>query len=150
MPDMDDQTGRNKNTNASGEVSPRGTGGVGALLRREGLYSSTRVRKAEEMKRDVVNLLELGRGVELDTSAETFWGLLNAVTEYVDHHTGKVDRDRLVHSLLSDGMAFEMRACSEISKVAKTAKDDTDQPFRHPVGFPLTGGGGMVTVRASK
>jgi phage/plasmid-like protein (TIGR03299 family) len=81
----------------------------------------TRLRKAEEMRRQIIELLESGRGMELDTSAGTFWGLLNAVTEYVDHHTGRADGDRLVHSLLGDGMAFKMKAYNEISKAAKAA-----------------------------
>lgn len=81
----------------------------------------TRLRKAEEIRRQIIELLGSGRGMELDTSAGTFWGLLNAVTEYVDHHTGKTDGDRLVHSLLGDGMAFKMKAYSEISKAAKAA-----------------------------
>ena len=72
MPDMDEQNGRNGKKAASGEVAPRatrrtftrayklaivkeaaslrGTGGVGALLRREGLYSSTLVQWRREFE----------------------------------------------------------------------------------------------------
>ena len=69
---MDEQNGRNAKQAASGEVSPRatrrtfsrayklaivkeaaalrGTGGIGALLRREGLYSSTLVQWRREFE----------------------------------------------------------------------------------------------------
>jgi Domain of unknown function (DUF932) len=46
-------------------------------------------KKTEEIRRAkgaVSELRESGKGMQMDGSRGTFWGLLNAVLEYVDHH----------------------------------------------------------------
>jgi hypothetical protein len=51
----------------------------------------------------------------------TFWGVLNAFLEFVDHHH-KVEGPRIAYTLLGDGMDFKMKAFQMLQKeVAKAA-----------------------------
>jgi phage/plasmid-like protein (TIGR03299 family) len=49
-----------------------------------------RVRKA---RKHISDLRQSGRGMNLDGSKGTFWGVLNAVLEFVDHHQEATNRD---------------------------------------------------------
>jgi hypothetical protein len=62
-------------------------------------------------------LRENGKGMELNGSRGTLWGLLNAVLEYVDHHR-EVNGSRLSYALLGDGMELKVRAFDMIQKEA--------------------------------
>jgi hypothetical protein len=58
--------------------------------------------------------------MDLDGSKGTFWGVLNAVLEYVDHHR-EVKDSRLAYALLGDGMDLKMRAFSVIQNESARA-----------------------------
>lgn len=52
-----------------------------------------------------------GRGATLETARETGWGWLNAVTEYVDHHSrARSEENRLASALWGQGDALKSRA----------------------------------------
>ena len=64
--------------------------------------------------RDKINALrEEGKGASLKGSAGTFWGALNAILEFVDHHKD-VNGSRVAYALLGDGMDLKMRAFAMI------------------------------------
>jgi Domain of unknown function (DUF932) len=63
-------------------------------------------------------LREKGKGLELSGSRGTFWGLLNAVLEYVDHHS-KVSGSRLSYALLGDGMELKVKAFDMIQNMVQ-------------------------------
>ena len=68
-------------------------------------------------RRAISDLRESGKGMHLEGSRGTFWGLLNAVLEYVDHHR-EVKGSRLSYAFLGDGMDLKVRAFSLIQKEA--------------------------------
>jgi phage/plasmid-like protein (TIGR03299 family) len=51
-----------------------------------------------------------GRGMELPTAQGTRWGLLNAVTEWVDHEMGRTGDSRLDHAWFGRGSSFKQQA----------------------------------------
>ena len=57
----------------------------------------------------VTMLLDLfqgsGKGSELKSAKDTVWGLVNAVTEYVDHHRGRSNDTRMDRAWFGDGLA---------------------------------------------
>ncbi len=61
-----------------------------------------------------------GKGQQLKGSEGTLWGVLNAVLEYVDHHS-KTDQTRLAYSLLGDGMDLKVRAYRAVQEELKKA-----------------------------
>jgi phage/plasmid-like protein (TIGR03299 family) len=65
-----------------------------------------RVRKAREK---ISELRQTGRGMNLNGSRGTFWGVLNAILEFVDHHQ-ETSSSRLSYALLGDGMDLKSRA----------------------------------------
>jgi hypothetical protein len=56
----------------------------------------------------------------MDGSRGTFWGVLNAVLEYVDHHR-EVKGSRLSYALLGDGMDLKVRAFKLVQEHASKA-----------------------------
>ena len=64
-------------------------------------------RRAARAK--IEDLRESGKGMSLPGSRGTFWGALNAVTEYVDHHT-LVSGSPFVYALMGRGMDLKVRA----------------------------------------
>jgi hypothetical protein len=57
--------------------------------------------------------------MQMDGSRGTFWGLLNAVLEYVDHHHKLQDSGcRVPYALLGEGMDLKTRAFALIQKEA--------------------------------
>lgn len=51
-----------------------------------------------------------GMGADLKGSRGTAWGLLNACTEYIDHHSGASDDSRMHSAWFGRGNAFKNRA----------------------------------------
>lgn len=68
----------------------------------------------------ITELRSSGKGQQLKGSAGTLWGVLNAVLEYVDHHS-KTDQSRLAYSLLGDGMDLKVRAFRAVQEELKKA-----------------------------
>lgn len=67
-----------------------------------------------EVTRSVARVLELfmgeGRGSDLKTAKGTRWGLLNAVTEFVDHEMGRTADTRLDNAWFGRGNGFKKEA----------------------------------------
>lgn len=60
-----------------------------------------------------------GRGSALKTSKGTVWGLLNAVTEYVDHYMGNTDDGRLDSAWFGRGAEIKNRARDQLVAYAE-------------------------------
>lgn len=71
-------------------------------------------------RKHISELRDNGKGQALEGSIGTFWGVLNAVLEYVDHHQ-KTDQSRIAFALLGDGMDLKMRAFRHIQAEASKA-----------------------------
>jgi phage/plasmid-like protein (TIGR03299 family) len=80
----------------------------------------------------LTGLFEGGTGQELDTARGTAWGAYNAVTEFIDYHSGNLDGGRRLESnWLGDGARVKERAWDLILEVAGVAK--TLQPAKSRV-----------------
>jgi phage/plasmid-like protein (TIGR03299 family) len=75
------------------------------------------VLKARE---HITKLRETGKGMDMQGSRGTLWGVLNAITEFVDHHKA-VDGSRLGYSLLGEGMDLKLKAYRLIQEAKKAA-----------------------------
>lgn len=77
---------------------------------------------AESVSPTVARILELfqgeGRGSELKTAKGTRWGLLNAVTEFVDHEMGRTQDTRLDNSWFGRGDGFKKDALAMLTAEA--------------------------------
>lgn len=60
-----------------------------------------------------------GRGSSLKTSKGTVWGLLNSVTEYVDHYMGNTDDGRLDAAWFGRGSEIKNRAHEILTEYAE-------------------------------
>jgi hypothetical protein len=73
------------------------------------------------LEKESRNCVSAEKGVDLEGSRGTFWGVLNAVLEYVDHHC-EVDGSRVIYVLFGDGMDLKQRTFQLIQdEVAKAA-----------------------------
>jgi hypothetical protein len=79
-----------------------------------------RVAEVRKARAAIQRLREGGRGADLQTARGSFWGVLNAVIEYVDHEFGS-DEARLSRALLGDGMHLKLRAFKLVQEEAKAA-----------------------------
>jgi hypothetical protein len=75
------------------------------------------IERLRTARKKIDELRHSGRGMNLDGSKGTFWGVLNAVLEFVDHHQ-KGDKAGPSYSLLGDGMDLKSRAFNLILKEA--------------------------------
>lgn len=75
------------------------------------------IERIEKAKTTIRDLRDSGKGMHLDGSRGTFWGLLNAILEFVDHHQ-PIAGSRVAYALLGDGMDLKSRAFREIIKKA--------------------------------
>lgn len=69
----------------------------------------------------IERLRESGDGTWMPAAQGTFWGVLNAVTEYVDHHE-PVEGSRLAHALLGRGMEKKVQAFDLIQILARVSR----------------------------
>jgi hypothetical protein len=62
--------------------------------------------QTERKRTHVLELVEAGKGQQLQSARGTVWGLYNAVTEYADHvYIGAGDQDRKLRSMWFGGAA---------------------------------------------
>lgn len=78
------------------------------------------MQTAQAARNKIDELRSGGKGQNLKGSEGTFWGVLNAVLEYVDHHH-KTDASRVAYALFGDGMDLKRRAFERIQEEAKAA-----------------------------
>jgi phage/plasmid-like protein (TIGR03299 family) len=78
-----------------------------------------RLLKVEGIRTKITELRNAGVGAELPSAQGTLWGVLNAVTEYIDHH--HECSDRLAYSLLGTGSALKARAYKLVRELASSA-----------------------------
>lgn len=90
--------------------------------RNPGLHKAweNRVAEIQAARKKIKGLRESGKGMELEGSRGTWWGVLNAVLEYVDHHK-ETHGSRLSYALLGDGMDLKTKAFRLIQEAAKAA-----------------------------
>ena len=79
-----------------------------------------KVAEIRAAQRKITDLLESGKGMDLPGSRGTFWGVLNAVLEFVDHHQ-KEERDSWAYALMGEGMDLTVRAFQLIRSAAQAA-----------------------------
>lgn len=80
----------------------------------------TKLAEVIEAKNAITRLRESGKGMMMDTCRGTFWGVLNAVLEYFDHHKS-VKGSQLGYSLLGEGMDLKVKAFRLIQDEAAKA-----------------------------
>lgn len=86
------------------------------------IFSADPSKPLEEQGRTVQRVIELymgaGKGSQLASAAGTAWGLLNAVTEYVDHEYGRTQNARLTNAWLGAGDRLKRSAKIELLQAA--------------------------------
>ena len=79
-----------------------------------------RVEEIRRARKKIAELRESGKGMQLEGSRGTFWGVLNAVLEFVDHHK-EIKGSRLSYALMGDGMDLKVKAFQLIQREAAQA-----------------------------
>jgi phage/plasmid-like protein (TIGR03299 family) len=75
--------------------------------------------RAKSARMTLFGLFEQGMGQDMPGIRGTAWAALNAVTEYVDHHTGTDPRRRMESSWYGDGQKMKARAFDAAIAMAK-------------------------------
>lgn len=60
-----------------------------------------------------------GIGMDMDACVDTAWGLVNTVTEYVDHHRGRSNDTRIERAWFGDGVATKELAVSLVNEMVE-------------------------------
>ena len=83
----------------------------------------SKLKGNRDARKEIARLKEEGMGMEMKTCRGTFWGVLNAVLEYVDHHKKDVKGSQLGlgYSLLGEGMNLKIKAFRMIQDEAAKA-----------------------------
>ena len=68
----------------------------------------------ERQQRDIWDFVSRGQGTDIPGVRGTAWGLLNGVTEYVDHGQARDRKEPLEFALLGEGAALKSRAVEEL------------------------------------
>jgi phage/plasmid-like protein (TIGR03299 family) len=79
-----------------------------------------RVADVRAARKKIGELRAGGKGMDLAGSRGTFWGVLNAVLEFIDHHR-VIKGSRLSYALMGDGMELKVRAFNMIRDEAAKA-----------------------------
>lgn len=79
-----------------------------------------RVADVQAARKQISELRESGKGMDLKGSRGTFWGALNAILEFVDHH-GASAISPVSYALLGDGMELKARAFKTIREELEKA-----------------------------
>ncbi len=81
----------------------------------------TRTETINQARTKIQQLRSNGKGMDLDSANGTYWGALNAITEYVDHHHTIKDDSCLAYALLGDGMDLKVKAFQLIQEHCNAA-----------------------------
>lgn len=77
-----------------------------------------RAMAKDRITADITRLFETGRGQDLPAARGTYWGLYNAVTEYLSYEKGRTDDSRLNSLWFGDARLLNNRALEMASKAA--------------------------------
>lgn len=80
----------------------------------------TKMADIEHSRKEITRLRMDGKGMDLESADGTFWGVLNAITEYVDYHR-EINGDRVSYALLGDGRDLKMKAYRLVQEHANMA-----------------------------
>jgi phage/plasmid-like protein (TIGR03299 family) len=90
--------------------------------RNKGLLKAyeNRLEEVKAARKKVSELRESGKGMELDCARGTYWGVLNAVLEYIDHYQ-EIKGARIAYVLVGAGMDLKAKAFKLIQEKAGQA-----------------------------
>lgn len=69
-----------------------------------------KLEDARAARKSIADLRQNGKGTDLIKMGDSYWGVLNAITEFIDHHKTVKSGSRLSYALLGDGMDLKTRA----------------------------------------
>lgn len=70
----------------------------------------TKTGTIKKARADIQQLRKSGKGMNLPGANGTYWGALNAITEYFDHHQDNDSNSQVAYALLGDGMDLKVKA----------------------------------------
>lgn len=79
-----------------------------------------KLEEAQQARGAIMDLRQSGKGMDLEGSADTLWGLLNAVLEFVDHHRA-ASAGKIQSNLIGAGMDLKVKAFRLVRELAKAA-----------------------------
>lgn len=83
-----------------------------------GVEEERRAIAKQRTTQDIQRLFETGRGHDLAGAKGTYWGLYNAVTEYLSYDYGKTQSTRLMNLWFANGAKQNVRALETALKAA--------------------------------
>ena len=90
--------------------------------RNKGLLKAyeNRLEQVTSARMKIAELRESGKGMELAGARGTYWGVLNAVLEYIDHYQ-ETKGAKIAYALIGDGMELKAKAFKLIQEKAAQA-----------------------------